>query len=353
MSKNNLKVLVSGGGTAGHIFPIVAVIKELQKISSNVEIRYIGQKGGSDKNLIKKELPSLRVYEIDTEKFARNFRWQTFLLPYKIIKGYLESKKILRDFDPDIVFVKGGYVSYPVALAARSRNIPILLHETDKKMGLANKMIAKFAQKIATSFKAESNKGVWVGNPIREEFWKALSTETNPKTITIIGGSQGAHAINKLIWQILPQLVKDYKIIHITGKKDIAKAKNILKHPNYNPYDFIVDISKVLAKSSLIISRSGGTIFEIAALGKPVILIPLPSSANDHQRANAKEFERQNSAVYLEQNNLTANELLSEINSLLKNQNKCKLLSKNIKKFASRDSAFKLAELILKLGEEK
>lgn len=348
MSKKNLKILVTGGGTAGHIFPIIAVVKELQKLSPGIDIRYIGQKGGKDKKFILGELPKLKVYEIDAEKLSRDWQWRTLLLPYKVLSGFLQSKKILKDFAPDLVFAKGGYVSYPVALAAKSLKIPVILHETDKNLGLANRMIANNAVKIASGFKSNSKKSVWTGNPIREEFWKVKSSE-NAKLpiITVIGGSQGAHAINSLIWEIAPRIVDKFQLIHITGENDFKEANKNLKHPNYKPIAFTKDIAEILAKSSLIISRSGGTIFEIAALGKPVILIPLPTAANDHQRANAHELKKAHAAIFLEQVDLTPEKLLKEIEFLMKNKNERQLLGKNIKKFARPDSAAQVAKLII------
>lgn len=330
-----MKILLSGGGTAGHITPNLALLPRLRQLYT--EIHYIGGKNGMEKRMLESE-PDVVYHEITTTKLVRRSVIKNLLMPFRLIRGIIQSKKILRQTNPDIIFCKGGYVSVPVARAAKMLDIPVVCHESDLTLGLANKLIARTAKTLCTSFEETAKltkNGVWCGSPIRKELLLARSEplqrryNLNPRTptIAVVGGSLGAKIINDNISEILPSLCEKYQVLHLTGK-----GKQLdYKHPRYHQEEYTDSIGEVFAASDMVVSRSGSnTIFELAVLGKPMLLVPLKKgNSRGDQVDNANYFHSLGIANVLLEEDLTPERLLEEIEKTIKS---AQTLRENIKK---------------------
>ena len=354
-----VRIVVAGGGTAGHVYPTLAVARELQTLRPDVTVTYIGQTGGPERDLVAAAplVSPIEFVGITAEKLRRYFSMQSLLLPVSVLRGTVQSIQALRRIRPATVFCKGGYVCLPVAFAAWWLGIPIVLHETDASMGLANRLIAPFASKIAVSFprptfltQRTDRKIVFTGQPVRAEFFapRRAGARAHERPVVMVTGSmQGAHAINELIQAILPALLERYRVLHITGPNDFEALRSSTKSQYYEPVPYTATIYDLLVQADVIVSRAGGTIFELAALAKPSILIPLPSAANDHQRENAAMFAEHDAAVVLEQVGLTGAVLAQTIAALIRDSKRRSVLSANIKRFARKDAAVQIAKLLL------
>jgi len=373
-----MRILFTGGGTGGHIFPIIAVARQLKKFyaahskENELEMLFLGA-GGLSERVLKKE--GIIVKTILAGKLRRYFSFKIFLDFIKIPFGFCKSFFYLYIWMPDVIFSKGGYDSFPIVFIGWLYRIPILIHESDTVPGLANRLSSKFATKIGVSFSfAEQyfpkKKTALIGNPIRkkivekcvldnqEEKQKIKSdykiTSQKP-IILILGGSQGAEKINNLILLTLPRLLEKYEIIHQCGNNnyDNVKARSI-QSDNYYLFPFLDEnkMSNVYSIVDLIISRAGaGSICEIAICGKPSILIPLPKSAGEHQRRNAMVYAQSGSGVVLEQLNLTPNLLLNEIDKILSNNELYQKMSANAKSFSRPEATEKITEELIKIRE--
>lgn len=370
-----LKIVFTGGGTGGHIFPIVAVVREIKKItqSEQVALYYLG---ANDKigfvSSLKKE--GVKVKTILTGKIRRHFDplalIQNFIDVFvKIPLGIVQSFFSLFFMAPDVIFSKGGYGSLPVVFAGFVLRVPIFLHESDSKAGLVNRILVKFAMEVFVSFpktkKFPANKMLVVGNPIRTELLKGSVAEgqklfqiTGKKpVILIIGGSQGAESMNNLILDILPEWLESFELIHLTGQhhyESIKKEVQVLLSPElkkyYHPVSFLEEgeLKSAFAVSHLIISRAGaGSIFEIAALGKPSILIPLPAAAQNHQLKNAYALLEAGATIVIEQANLTPHLVLRKTKHIFSRPEDFKELSQKAWNFAKPKAGKIIAEYIM------
>ncbi len=318
-------IVLTGGGTAGHVMPNIALLPELEKHFD--KIYYIGSKNGIERSIIKK-YENIKYYPIDSAKLARKLTLKNLATPFIVIKSVYQCMKILKEIKPSVVFSKGGYVAVPVVIAAKMLKIPIIAHESDSTIGLANKIIYKFCNTMFFSFseamKGYEKKGKHSGSPIRREFFHprrhkiADIIDKNKKTIVIVGGSLGSKALNKIITSALTKLT-DYNIVNIVGNGKINKE---IKYPNYYQYEFIDDIADVYNLADVVISRAGSnTIFELLAMKKPMILIPLPKDeSRGDQIINAEIFERNGWAKCLNQKELTADQLVLEIRQTIQNK---------------------------------
>jgi len=375
-----MRILFTGGGTGGHIFPIIAVIRQLKKKynqENNLEIFFLGAPAGvSFSNVLENE--GIKTKMILTGKIRRYFSIKNILDFFKMPIGLLQSLWYLYIWMPDVIFNKGGFGSVPVVFAGWLYGIPILTHESDMIPGLSNRFGSKFSKRIAISFDKSGeyfskNKTALIGNPIREEMVKTcLSnnpddkekarnllglTSQNP-VIFIFGGSQGAKVLNQAILRILPRLLEKYEIIHQCGSKNFEEIKKetnqISLISSYHPFPFLNEdqITAAYLLSNLVISRAGaGSISEIAACGKPSILIPLTNSSGDHQKKNAFVYVQAGASSILEQENLTPNLFLNEINKILDNSELIQKMSINAKNFAMPEAAQKIAESLIEMGE--
>ena len=348
-----IKVVVTGGGTGGHIMALMAVVKELKK--HNCEIIYIGSGNKMEKESAKKE--SINYKSVMSGKFRRYFSWENFIDPFKIVIGFKQSLWHLTFNRPDIIFAKGGYVTYPVVSAGWVLGIPIITHESDSVMGLANKMEAKMAKKVCVGFPIDFykniplNKLVFTGNPIREDFADCDISIKNKKnkleTILITGGSQGARFINQIVAANLRQLTKKYYIIHIAGKDDYQWL-NQNRWPNYKLCDYTDKMPEFMRQADLVVSRAGAnTLAEISACGKPSILIPLPTSANNHQQVNAKIYEKKGAAIVLSEKGLTSDNFLDVIENLMADKKLLAEISANCKEMSEKNSTQAIVNEIL------
>lgn len=295
-------ILLTGGGTMGHLSPNLALIPILTQRYD--EVHYIGSKNGIEKGKLEeltKIYNNLFFHAIPTTKLNRTNPLKNIFMPFILISAKNKAQKILQSIQPCVIFSKGGYVSVPVCLNAKKLNIPLVIHESDLSMGLANKIASKYATTVCTTFKETSNhfnNGVWTGSPVSPKLLSAdkrnaikkFNLSPALKTITITGGSLGSVTINKAIENILPRLVKKYNIIHITGKN---KQINF-SHPHYHQLEFADNIGDIFKASDLVISRAGSnTIFELALLEIPMLLIPLSKkSSRGDQIENAEYFKK-------------------------------------------------------------
>lgn len=373
-----MRILLTSGGSGGHIFPLISVARELKKIAPNygmydLEFLYFGASFEEDlgKEIIEKE--GIKFKKSIPFKIRRYFALanivETLFLPFSFFYALFQ----IFLFMPDVVFGKGGGVTIPIIIISWLFRIPIIIHDSDAIPGKANQFLAKFASKIAISFETArkyfpKNKTALTGNPIRMDILngskemakKIFGIKTEKPVILIMGGSQGAEKINTLISAILGDLLSDYEIIHICGTKhydEILKEVKILFIPEilerYHLFPFLKDeLMHAYAICDLIISRAGaGSIFEIAALGKPSIIVPIPNSANDHQLENAYEYAKYGATVVLEESNLIPHMLLQKINLILKDKELAKEMSQSAKKFASPQAAQIIAQEIIRLGK--
>lgn len=380
MNKPNKKILFVGGGTAGHVMPLIAVIEELLVSgfpSSSIILV-------TDKDSAKMDYGSghqVEVHTITSGKFNRFFTLSNLLTPFKVIVGFFQSMSLLKKIRPDVVLAKGAYVSAPLVYAAARLHIPIYLHESDSIMGATNRRLAKYAEKIFVTFPLEyydvelREKLIVSGLPIRRRFFdmschpeavpKDLMGSFTPpsgvqdkktlKSLLIWGGSQGADKLNHLIIERLSDYLKNYEIYHICGEKNLGYCQSAKSNftselqARYHLYGFLGrEIEKVVAVADLVISRCGATsLFELSAMGKVVIAIPYPISAANHQYKNAEYFEKKEAAVLLEEKDLDEKELMNEIFSLLENNIKRNDLRKNILNLAPKDAARVVANNLL------
>lgn len=307
--------------------PNIALIDELK---GKCEIKYIGSKNGMEKNIVE---PIVPFFEITTCKLKRSLSPSNLLIPFKLFKGYREAKKILKDENPDIVFSKGGYVAVPVVFACRKLKIPVVSHESDYSVGLANKLTCKFSRAVCTSFEDTSKSvknGIYTGSPIRKQILngnkltakKNLQIKDNLPTILVVGGSLGSQTINKLIFDNAKELCKKYNLVHITGKNNQLKS-NI---KNYNIIPYAENIWDYYALADIVITRGGSNVlFELLALKKPMLIIPLEKASRGDQVLNAKVFEKEGLAVVTHEAELELNDKLL--------QQKIDLLWKDKEKF--------------------
>lgn len=363
MAKQTKKILVSGGGTAGHIYPLLEVVDLLKK-RQKIEALYVGGRGNIEEDLVP---PFMNFKSIPVGKLRRHITLLHLRDSARLAKGLIEARSIIRKFKPDIVFTKGGYVSFPIIVAASQANIPVVFHESDIVMGLANRLACRVATKICVGFPVDNyaknlaDKLVYTGNPVRDSFFKRVASSDRKifglkkdfPVILITAGSQGALAINEAIKPILKSLLRRTQIIHLTGPNSekifldykTKLPKNLISH--YHPFGYLKNgMESAVKTSSLVISRAGSTISELTAAGKPMILIPLPSGASNHQVKNAEFFAKQGAAVSLSQNHLTPERLLRTINSLLQDEHRLMAMSDRSRKLSHSDSTDKIVRIL-------
>lgn len=320
------RIVFTGGGSAGHVTPNIALFPKLKSLG--YDIHYIGSYDGIEKKLI--EDYRIPYYAISTGKLRRYFDIKNFSDPFRVIKGFVEAKKILKTLKPDIIFSKGGFVSVPVVRAAAMLKIPCIIHESDMTPGLANNLCIPVARKICCNFpetlqNLPAEKAVLTGSPIRNELTKGNKqkglemcgfTSAKP-VIMVIGGSLGAAGVNKLVREALPTLLEDFQIVHICGKEKIDNL--LLKTAGYKQFEFVKDdLKDLFAMADIVISRAGANaICELLALRKPNLLIPLPAHASrGDQILNAKSFESQGFSMVADEDYLTAVTLTEKIHEL-------------------------------------
>ena len=343
------KIVLTGGGTAGHVYPAIAVKEELGK---EFEFHYIGGKG-MEKDIISK-FDDIKYHQISTVKLERKFTFQNFLIPFKLLKSINQSKKILKEIKPNIIFSKGGFVAVPVVIAAHKLGIPIISHESDLSLGLANKIILHYCNKMCVAFeKTEqyNSKCIFTGQPIRNNVLKGskkkIKFENIDKTkpnLLIIGGSTGAKFINEKVWINIDTLTKNFNVLHITGKQ----AKEIKHHKNYLQVPYAENIGDYLDFANIILSRAGsGAINEFLTLRKPMLLIPLSKKCSrGDQIENAKLFTKLGFSDMIEEEDFDDKMFIIKIKNLYQNKDK---YIKNMQNAKLPNANKKIKELIMEI----
>jgi undecaprenyldiphospho-muramoylpentapeptide beta-N-acetylglucosaminyltransferase len=324
------KIILTGGGTAGHVTPNLALIPSLKE--RGYEIRYIGSYNGIERKLI--EGAGIEYNGISSGKLRRYFDLKNFSDPFRVLKGYTEALRLIKKFRPDVVFSKGGFVAVPVVLAARHYKIPSIIHESDMTPGLANKICIPSAVKVCCNFPETlaylpPQKAVLTGSPIRRELLEGdrltglnyAKLSASRPILLVIGGSLGSVTVNNAVRKLLPTLLDTFQIIHICGKGNLDE--NLIGQNGYVQYEYVdAPLRHLFAAADLIISRAGAnSICEILALRKPNILIPLSAAASrGDQILNARSFEKQGFSKVLEEEQISNDNLLHAIQDTFQNR---------------------------------
>lgn len=324
------RIILTGGGTAGHVTPNIALLPRLKELG--YDIQYIGSYTGIEKELI--EPFGIPYHGISSGKLRRYFSVQNFTDPFRVLKGFREAHKLIRQLKPDVIFSKGGFVSVPVVLAGKRCKVPVIIHESDMTPGLANKIAIPSAAKVCCNFpetlkSLPEGKAVLTGSPIRQELLSGNKiaamdmchfTSDKP-VILVIGGSLGAVAVNNAVREALPELLKDFQIIHLCGKGKMDESLKDVE--GYCQFEYIKnELRNLFALADIVISRAGANaICELLALHKPNLLIPLSVNASrGDQILNARSFERQGFSLVLEEEQLTKETLLNAVKTLYENR---------------------------------
>ena len=325
-------IILTGGGTAGHVTPNLALIPSLK--AAGYDIRYIGSYNGMERKLI--ENAGIPYDGISSGKLRRYFDLKNFSDPFRVLKGYAEALKLLRKYKPDVLFSKGGFVAVPVVLAAKHYHIPTIIHESDMTPGLANKLCIPSAKWVCCNFPETlkylpTGKAVLTGSPIRAELLQGdrlaglqyTNLSAAKPIILVIGGSLGSVKVNGAVRSILPKLLEQFQVIHICGKGNLDES--LIGTSGYVQYEYVDSpLKHLFAAADLIVSRAGAnSICEILALRKPNVLIPLSAAASrGDQILNAKSFQKQGFSEVLQEEELSSEVLLSSILSLYENRQK-------------------------------
>lgn len=363
-----LKVIIAGGGTGGHIFPAVAIGHALQRMAPGTELLFVGAKGKMEMEKVPQE--GFKIVGLDIAGFNRSNMLKNLSLPLKMIKSYMKARGILNEFKPDVVIGVGGYASFPMLNAAQGRGIPTLIQEQNSYAGRSNSILGKKAKAICVGYdKMErffpKEKIVHTGNPVRARIAKANITRAegqawlglNPakKTILIVGGSLGAKSINEAIDAHMDTLLQeDVQIVWQTGKPYYEQAKQRAAQfaTSVKVFDFIKEMEYAYAAADVVISRAGAlAIAELCIVAKPVIFVPYPFAAEDHQTSNALALVEHNAAMMVKNSDAQA-ELVVKLKKLLKDEAMQELMSKNLKALAITDADDRIAKKVLEISKQ-
>ncbi len=367
---NALKIIFSGGGTGGHIFPAVAIANEIKKIVPHADILFVGALGKME--MEKVPAAGYKIIGIPIAGLQRKFTLSNLKLPFLILKSLMLTKKIIKEFAPHVVVGTGGYASGPLLKAASTNAIPVLIQEQNSYAGITNKILSKKANKICVAYEGmeqffSKEKILLTGNPVRQDIlnttinkevaYTYFGLDKNKKTIVVIGGSLGAKGINEALIDNLTEFKNhNIQLLWQTGKPffEIAKQKTTTLNTNIiNAVDFITRMDYAYCIADLVISRAGaGAISEICIVGKPSILVPLPSAAEDHQTKNAMALVLKNAAVLVNEN-VAKKELLISAIALVNNEAKLQQIGENCKALAKINATNEIALEVLKLANYK
>lgn len=356
-----MRVLLTGGGTAGHTWPLVLVAKSLLT-NRRASLLYVGSRQGIEKKIVRDHKIPFKGLIVGKRRTYFSFaNWWDLI---KILLGIIQGLFVLLFFKPDVIFAKGGYVTVPIIFWLKLFKIPLVIHESDAVIGRANLFSAKSAKKICLGFPIEVynrqignykqnlplEKLIYTGTPVNSEFLQTSIKTSDKLKLLITGGSQGSEKINGLIFQILPNLLKKYEVWHLAGQSlydDLSKIDS----SGYHLYKFTYDLPKYLRDADLVISRAGAsTLSEISAASKAAIIVPIGESSGDHQVANAKVYAEKNAAVVLTEKNLSAPSLESIINSLMCDQKMRELLGHHAHSLYQKDATGLIIEEIYEAG---
>jgi UDP-N-acetylglucosamine--N-acetylmuramyl-(pentapeptide) pyrophosphoryl-undecaprenol N-acetylglucosamine transferase len=356
------RAIIAGGGTGGHLFPGIAVAREMQRRNAEAKILFVGAERGIESRLVPQEGYPLRVLPlrgVKGEGWATQVRSMT-----ATVKGIFSARRILKEFNPDVVIGVGGYASFPTVMAAILSGYPRMIMEQNSIPGLANRMVARWVDFAAiTDPKTKStfgDRGVVTGNPIRPQF-KSIPAKVHqpPFTVLVFGGSQGAQSINRGVRDSLSYL-SDWKpklrFVHQTGEKQVEEIRKAYADAGFDSdvRAFFNDFHQQYAAADLIVSRAGATtVAEIKAAGRASILIPLPTAADDHQTKNAKAMVEENAAVLISNAELNGETLASAIRSMLSDTQKLDVIEKNARRIAVLDAEQRIVDLAERAVEKR
>jgi UDP-N-acetylglucosamine--N-acetylmuramyl-(pentapeptide) pyrophosphoryl-undecaprenol N-acetylglucosamine transferase len=355
-----MKVLIAAGGTGGHIYPGIAVAKEIMRRNAASEVRFVGTTRGLETRIVPEngfQLSLINSAGLKNVGLAGKLRGLA-VLP----KSFLEARTLIREFKPDVVVGAGGYVSGPVLLMASLMRVPTLVMDSNALPGFTNRRLAMFVDKAALTFDEAlpyfGKKGIVTGNPVRREFFEISEPESSDKVrLLIFGGSQGARAINNAVIDALPLLQKDHlEVTHQTGDAEFERVREVYERAGFNAdiRRYISEMVSEFAKSDLIICRAGATTCaELAAAGKASIMIPLPTAADDHQRKNAEAMQKAGASRMILQRDLNGETLAKEIMKLTSSADAISKMEDAAKKMARRDAAEATVSLIEGLAERR
>jgi UDP-N-acetylglucosamine--N-acetylmuramyl-(pentapeptide) pyrophosphoryl-undecaprenol N-acetylglucosamine transferase len=363
-----MRIVVSGGGTGGHIYPALALIREIQKKDKNAEFLYIGTERGLESNIVPRE--GIPFKSIHITGFRRKLSFENVKTVFRFLKGVADSKKILKEFQADIVIGTGGYVCGPVVYAAAKLGIPTIIHEQNSIPGLTNKFLSRYVDKIGICFKEAENyfpkdKVVLTGNPRASEVVGqdgvkgriSAGLKINQPAVLIFGGSRGAKPLNEAVLKSLTELgSKPYQVLYITGEVHYDEVKSeveLIGNPeNVNIKPFIHNMPEVLAGIDLTVARAGATtLAELTSLGIPSILIPSPYVTDNHQEKNALALSSHGAALLLPERELTGPKLIDQIDSILMDQEKLTQMKQASKQLGMPDAAERLYSLMKELAK--
>lgn len=371
-----MKVLISGGGTAGHVNPALAIAGMIRESYKDAVIEYVGTKKGLETRLVPRE--GYKLHTVKVRGFSRSLSLTNIDAAVKAVTSVWEAKKIIKEFRPDIVIGTGGYVCWPVLKAAAKMGIPTAVHEQNVVVGLTVKMLTKYVDKVMISFESSRKffdcpeKVVLTGNPIKSEMLRtsreqaraAIGYDEKTPMILSYGGSLGAMMINRNVLEVIESFSEknDVYHIHATGRGEWQEIKELLLARGYDDHgdyvtkgkvtvrEYIFDMPTLLAASDIVISRAGAmTMSELAAMEKAAIIIPSPNVTNNQQYKNASVFEKAGGAILIQEKDLTSEKLKNELEALIKNPEKLESLKANIKQFAILDSLSRINDVICEL----
>lgn len=363
-----MRILISGGGTSGHINPAIAIANDMCGRNKNIQAAFAGTEKGIESKLVPRE--GYKLYYLKVKGFKRKFSFENIDALIKAFTSQIAAKKIIKDFKPDIVIGTGGYVSWPVLSAAAKLKIPTVIHEQNAFPGVTTKMLAKVVDRVMISFEEsrkyfkDEEKLIYTGLPVKNEFfnvdYKQAKKELSPgkSMILSVGGSMGAHKINEVMIDFMDKFSKNKNVTHYhaTGSLGYKEFSKLFKSKGLNAYnnlflsEYIFDIHKYYAAADIIICRAGAaTLTELAVLKKPAILIPSPYVTENHQYKNAVALEKAGAAIVIEEKDLTAELLMEKVNELVSDPFKISEMSRNITKFGSIDTLDKIYDIVMEL----
>ncbi|WP_066502060.1 undecaprenyldiphospho-muramoylpentapeptide beta-N-acetylglucosaminyltransferase [Abyssisolibacter fermentans] len=365
-----MRVLITGGGTGGHIYPALAIAKKMKKEINDIDLLYVGTEHGMEADIIPRE--GFKFKTIRVEGFRRKLSLGTIKTINKLFVGMNDARKIVNNFKPDIVIGTGGYVCGPIVMTAALKKIPTVIHEQNAFPGVTNRILSRFVKSIACSFEESSKffknkeKIVVTGNPVRESFfdidkekaYKKLNINPNKKFVLSIGGSGGQKSLNQAMVYVIKRFNKhsDIQLIHVTGKRHYDNFIKLLKDEGINNINksirimpYLFDMPEATSLADLVITSSGAiTIAEVTAVGAPTLLIPKGYTTENHQEYNARALEQKKASVVLLEKELTGEVLYKKIDALLKDEVRLKEMSEASKKLGKKDSIDEIYNLILK-----
>ena len=353
-----MRVVISAGGTGGHIYPAIAIINKIKEEEPNSEVLYIGTSDRMEKDLIP-EL-GIKYKEINVSGLKRKLTLENFKVLYQFLQARNKCKKIIKEFDPDVVIGAGGYVTGPVIWAAKKLGKKTFIHEQNSVVGLSNKYLTKYADKIGVSFPSTmdlfpKDKVVLTGNPCSEKALKMKKANKeeyglakNKKLVLIVMGSLGSKTVNDKIVSFLNDFKdKDYEVMFVTGNSYYEKVKKIKVPSNVKVVPFIYEMPSLMKVTDLMVTRAGAsTMSEILVLNVPSIFIPSPYVTNNHQYKNAMDLVKQNAALILEEKDLNKDTLIKLIDETLNNKEEYNKLKTNLKELGIKDSEERIYELL-------